>query len=109
MSKENEIIPENKVSDIHESDSWFDASPDITNRDEVVKEHSLDIISANGLNTLDNPPVITALENIEAKIKQILIQNPTYFPTLNENPSENLDQIMSFISNLQKKIVEIQR
>jgi hypothetical protein len=48
-------------------------------------------------------------ENLKAKLEQIALDHPTLFSTSNKNPSEALDQIISFIKNLQNEIKELQR
>ncbi len=88
-------------SDDSDSTGWFDASPDISEKQEIEHRQYRDMdiqcdfeISSTKLE----------LENLKSQIQQIALENPAHFPHSTENPSENLNQITSTLKNLQNEI-----
>jgi len=91
-------------SDDNESNNWFDASPDTTDKGQIdYQQSSLPLSTPNSTQTeIEN-------ENLKNKIHQILLEYSTLLSPSNNNPFENLDQIISLIKNLENEIKELQR
>ncbi len=98
---ENPNIHRTTELDDSDSNSWFDASPDIIDKQQI--EHELENLSSPLLSTE------TEMKNLKAKIQQITLEYPTYFPLSNEDPFENLNQLTSLLKNLQNEIKDLQR
>jgi hypothetical protein len=102
-------------SDDSEPANWFDASPDITDKEqqfrdidiqcEFEKPSSLQLSTQTEIDSF----FFIENENLITKIHEILLDHPTLFSTSNKNPFEDLDQIISLIKNLQNKIKDLQR
>ncbi len=97
----NPNIHRTTESDDSDSNSWFDASPDIIDKQQI--EHELENLSSPLLSTE------TEMKNLKAKIQQITLEYPTHFPLSNEDPFENLNQLTSLLKNLQNEIKDLQR
>ena len=93
-------------SDDSDSTGWFDASPDISEKQEIEHRQYRDMdIQCD----FELPSIKLELENLKSQIQQIARENPVHFPHSTENPSENLNQITSTIKNLQNEINTLQR
>jgi len=116
LNRENTQTTE---SDDSEPATWFDASPDITDKEgieqrqirdidvqcEFEKPSSLELSTQTEIDSF----FFIENENLRIKINEILLDYPTLFSTSNKNPFEDLDQIISLIKNLQNEIRDLQR
>lgn len=87
---------------VTESDdnTWFDASPDTTNKEEIKEKQFRDV---------DIQCQLNQTEDLKTKIQQISFENPTLISFSNENPYDDLDQIISLFKNLQNEMKDLQR
>jgi hypothetical protein len=105
---ENPNIHRTTESDDADSNAWFDASPEVTEKQEIVHQQFRDIDSQNpSLPQLSSTEL--ELENLKVQIQQIALEHPVHFPHSTNDPSENLNQITSLLKNLQNEINDLHR
>ncbi|CAF3690411.1 unnamed protein product [Rotaria sordida] len=139
ISTQEPQVCQTSESDDNEYNTWFDATPDIIDKNEIEQQQFHDIdtqcelitstLSEQLTNDLNTPlyslessfiesqllnnnstqtEIDTEIQQIKNKIQQIILEYLIITSISNENIFENLDQIMSFIKNLQNEIKEIQ-
>ncbi|CAF1269614.1 unnamed protein product [Rotaria sordida] len=139
ISTQEPQVCQTSESDDNEYNTWFDATPDIIDKNEIEQQQLHDVdtqcelitstLSEQSTNDLNTPlyslessfiesqllnnnstqtEIDTEIQQIKNKIQQIILEYSIIISISNENIFENLDQIMSFIKNLQNEIKEIQ-